>query len=47
MADLYDMVNITGDYTDTKWGWYDLRGAGVERIRSGYLLDLPRPVPLD
>ena len=47
VADLYDMVNITGDYTDTKWGWYDLRGAGVERIRSGYLLDLPRPVPLD
>lgn len=48
VADLYDLVGITGNYTDQKWGWDDLRGAGVTRLSSGgYLLDLPRPEPLD
>lgn len=47
VADLYDLVGITGDYTDAKWGWTDLRGADITRVRNGYLLDLPRAVPLD
>lgn len=47
VADLYDLVGITGSYTDDKWGWFDLRGAGVTRVRNGYLLDLPKPEPLD
>lgn len=48
VADLYNMVGITGNFTDEKWGWDDLRGAGVTRLRNGeYLLDLPKPQPLD
>lgn len=47
VADLYDLVGISGNYTDDKWGWTDIRGAGVTRVRNGYLLDLPRPEPLD
>lgn len=47
VSDLYDLVGITGHYTDNKWGWFDLRGAGVNRVRNGYLLELPRPEPLD
>lgn len=47
LSDLYRMVGIDAAYTDDTWGWYDLRGAGVTRIRNGYLLDLPRPEPLD
>lgn len=47
VADLYDLVGISGSYTDDKWGWVDLRGAGVTRVRNGYLLDLPRPEPLE
>lgn len=47
VADLYELVGIQGQYTDDKWGWVDIRGAGVTRIRNGYLLDLPRPEPLD
>lgn len=46
VADLYDLLGITGNYTDDKWGWTDLRGAGALRIRNGYLLDLPKPEPL-
>lgn len=47
VADLYSLVGITGQYTDDKWGWYDLRGSGVRRVRQGYLLDIPKPEPLD
>ena len=47
VADLYDLVGTSTDFTDQKWGWTDLRGAGVTRVREGYLLNLPRPEPLD
>lgn len=46
VADLYELVGITGTFTDEKWGWRDLRGAGVTRVSGGYLLDLPKPEPL-
>ena len=46
VADLYDLVGIQGNYTDHKYGWEDIRGAGVTRVSNGYLLDLPKPDPL-
>lgn len=46
VSDLYDLVGIDAKPTDEKWGWEDLRGAGVTRIRNGYLLELPRPEPV-
>jgi len=47
VSDLYDLVGLSSSHTDNKWGWTDLGGAGVSRIRDGYLLDLPDPSPLD
>lgn len=47
VGEMYSLVNITSNYTDEKWGWADLRGAKIERLREGYLLNLPRPIPLD
>lgn len=47
VSDLYDLVGITPSFTDEKYGWTDLRGSGVVRVRGGYLLDLPRPQLLD
>lgn len=47
VADLYDLVGITGNYTDNKYGWTNLRHASVQRLRDGYLLKLPRAIPLD
>lgn len=47
VADLYELVGLASTHTDHKWGWDDLAGAGVSRIRGGYLLDLPEPEPLD
>ena len=47
VADLYELVGLEAAHTDHKWGWEDLHGAGVSRVRGGYLLDLPEPEPLD
>lgn len=47
VADLYGLVGVTANYTDERWGWVDLRGAGPTRIRNGYLLELPKPELLD
>jgi hypothetical protein len=46
VADLYELVGLGATHTDNKWGWTDLQGAGVSRIRGGFLLDLPDPEPL-
>ena len=47
VLDLYEMVGISGNFTEEKWGWTDIRGMGIVRVARGYLLDLPRPVQLD
>lgn len=47
VADLYDLVGISGSHTDNKYGWTNLRNAEAVRVRDGYLLKLPRPYPID
>ena len=43
VADLYDLVGISGNYTDNKYGWTNIRNAEPVRVRDGYMLNLPRP----
>ena len=47
VADFYDLVGVTGDYTDNKYGWTDLRNANVIRVRDGYMIKLPRALLLN
>lgn len=47
VSDLYDLVGITGEFTDNKYGWVDLGSASVSRARDGYLLNLPKVILLD
>lgn len=48
VADLYDMIDQTAPYTANRYGWTTLRNAYAERARGGgYILKLPRPLPLD
>lgn len=47
VADLYDLVGLTGNFADNRWGWYDLKSASVRPIRGGYLLNLPRTQAID
>jgi hypothetical protein len=47
VADLYELVEITPNFQDDKWGWVDLGPASISRQRKGFLLNLPRPIDLD
>ena len=48
VADLYDLVGITGNsYTDNRYGWTSLRNAYVDRVKDGYMIKLPRAMPID
>lgn len=45
--DLYEMTPLTAPYTSQKYGWMDVSSAEVVRVRDGYILKLPRAVPID
>lgn len=47
VTDLYELVGLDPSYMDNKYGWYDLKGAGIERVRDGFILALPRTTLLD
>lgn len=48
VADLYDLVGIsTNNYTINKYGWTNLRNAEVVRVRDGYMIKLPRAIPIE
>ena len=47
VMDLYDLVGISGQYTDNNYGWKNLRNAEPIRTRDGeYMLKLPKAIPL-
>jgi hypothetical protein len=46
VSDFYELTAITGSFADDKWGWFDLRGADITRVRDGWVLDLPRTQPI-
>lgn len=47
VADLYDMVDLTPPYTANKYGWTNLRNSDVVRIRDGWIVKLPKAMPID
>ena len=46
VADLYDLVGLSSNYTDNDYGWTNIRNAEAVRVRDGYELRLPRVLPL-
>ena len=47
VADFYDLVGMTSNYTDNKYGWYDMRSAYVQAVNGGYIIRLPKPSALN
>ena len=47
VADLYDMVGITCPHTYNKYGWTNIQSAAPAPVRGGYLLKLPKVIPLN
>ena len=45
--DLYEMAMLSAPYTSQKYGWMDVSNVDVIRVRDGYVLKLPRAVPID
>ena len=45
--DMYDMADLNPPYTSDKDGWYGLRGIDVVRDRDGWILKLPKAMPID
>lgn len=46
VADLYDLVGYTGEYTDNHYGWTNIRNAEIISTRGGYRIKMPRPLPI-
>lgn len=46
VADFLDLVGLTGEFTDDKWGWFDLRSASIRVVRGGYMFHLPKTQPI-
>lgn len=47
VADLFDLLDITGSYNDNNWGWTNERDIGIRRVSAGYLIDVAEAQPLD
>lgn len=47
VADYYELVEVSCDHTAMNYGWSDLRSANIVRTRGGYMIKLPRPLPID
>lgn len=47
VSDLNDILGISGQFTDAKYGWHDISSAQIVRVRDGFLLKLPRVQPLN
>lgn len=46
VADMYEASNITPEFSDRQWGWTDLSDAQIVRVREGWMIQVPRPIPL-
>jgi hypothetical protein len=47
ISDLYDFVGLTGVPNDYNYGWTNISSASVRRVSGGWLLVLPKAMPID
>ena len=48
VTDFYDLVGVTGNYTDNKYGWSNLSTARIVRTSDGgYVIEFPRAMPIE
>jgi hypothetical protein len=46
VADMYDLAGISCDRTYYNYGWTNIRNAEIIKIRQGYLLKMPKVLPI-
>jgi hypothetical protein len=48
VANFYDLVGITEEYTDHDYGWTNLASSSISMVRGGgWVVNLPKPILLD
>ena len=47
VADMYDLVGETCPYTAYKYGWTNIRNAEIVRVHDGYIIRMPKAMPID
>lgn len=48
VGDLYDLADVSTDnYAVNKYGWTDISGCKPVRVRDGYILKLPKALPIN
>lgn len=47
VADLNEIINADGEWTDHNYGWTSMSGATHYRVREGWRLVLPKAIPLE
>ena len=47
VSDFYEFADRDSVYTDRYYGWTNLRSADIIRVRDGYVIKLPKPLPID
>lgn len=47
VGQMFDLIRVPRKYTDSNYGWRDLRNAGITTGRNCYILKLPKPRSYD
>lgn len=47
VSDFYEMVGITGNHVDDKWGWFSMVDSGCKPYRGEWLIVMPKAEYLD
>lgn len=45
--DMYEFAGLTAPYTANRYGWMGLRDIEIVRVYDGYILKLPKAMPID
>lgn len=46
IADMCDLAGVDSEYTDNKYGWTDIRTAEIVHTNDGYLIKMPKALPI-
>ena len=47
VSEYYGIIQQPTTYTDERYGWNNLDNARIVRVRDGYMIKLPKALPID
>ena len=46
VSDLYHASGLNAEYSDHRHGWTDIDSAKIEKVKDGYIIRMPKEIPL-